>query len=249
MISISKALKMKNFFPLPYAHVLKYSRGKLWGNAVPVRFLATSQSKLAGRKPREQEFPGFKKIFLASIIGTGIFVLAVKQMDHRKPKTEYTEAEYANVMNGLKRRVALFQPGEININVYLAGARVPKSGKTDSCLNIVPSSVVQFYKDEPEGAYEPFLNELYASRSQETLDESSLAALPSGMLVSLIGKYMKLKAKRGDTVNILNFPASMKDAFQLENEIGIIDHIYVPKNQEESDICKYFQTVDKAVIV
>lgn len=222
--------------------------------STPTRSFRTTVYRFSNgkRSPRDQEYPGFKKIFIASIVGTGIFVLAVKKMNRVQPKTDYTEAEYANVMKGLKRRIASFQPGEIELNLYLSDVKIPKEKQPPGSVTIVPSEVVEYYRNEADGAYEAYLNELYSLHNQGSTDEKNLNYinfLPSGTLISLLGKYMNMKVNKGDTVNIVDFPMSMKDAFQLENEIGIINHIYVSKGQGESDICKYFQTVNKVIII
>ena len=109
----------------------------------------------------------------------------------------------------------------------------------DICID--PLNVVEQYRNKPDNPYEALLNELYDKYGKEKYFEK----LPPGMLVMLIGRYMKEVCRPNDRVIITDFPNTIQDAIKFENEVSVISKILVPNASTESDICKYYQTVNK----
>lgn len=186
--------------------------------------------------------PSFKKIFLVAILGTLIFVQAANSLDKNRPKTSYSETEFENVMQGLKRRVAIFPAGQLDVQFVLSSdVESLKKRMNGSGVFIDPASVVEYYRTSKNDPYEALLNDIFTE--QHSADY--LSKLPPGMLVMLIGRYMKEKCSPHDQIFIINFPHTIKEAIKFENEVSVISKILVPKDEVESDICKYYQTVNK----
>lgn len=191
---------------------------------------------------KDNSGPGFKTIFGLAIVGTLIFNEAAKSLDKNKPKNTFTEDEYENVMRGLKRRVAIFPDGFLDVQFALFEDN-DKLAKIlgSSRIYIDPNTIVECYRTTADDPYEPLLNELYAKYGPNYINK-----LPQGLMVSLLGRYMKENCKKGDHVIILDFPYSIKDAIKFENEISGVSKLLIPKEAAESDICKYYETVHKS---
>lgn len=191
----------------------------------------------------KKEVPSFKNIFFMALIGTGIFVFAVNSIE-RKKKATFSDAQYDNMMKGLRRRVILFNPGEVNIQLVYGknNNKLPNEIK-DTGIVIDPFDVVEQFRSVPNGRFEAMLNDI----KSEFGVHNYIYHLPDKMLVSLMKQYIKENCKKGDTITIVDFPNNMSDAMNFENDISQITKIYVPKKDSDADICKYFQTVDKVV--
>lgn len=203
-------------------------------NGVAIRNYA---SPSVGKK--REEVPSFKKIFLVAILGTLVFVQAANSLEKNKPKTSYSEEEFENVMSGLKRRVSLFPAGSLRVKL------VPNDSILDKVRNgeevvIDPKKVVEFYRSQKDGTYEALLNELKSKNGPDYIEK-----LPRGMLVTLIGKYMKEKCQNNDEVIISDFPHSIKDAIKFENDVCTVDKVVIDKANSNSDVCQYYATVQK----
>lgn len=198
-------------------------------------------SKPSDSSNKNNAGPGFAMIFALAIVGTAIFNEAAKNLDKNMPKNTFTEDEYENVMQGLKRRVAMFPNGELDVQFSLE--KDPYKLKNllgDSKLYIVPSEVIETYRSIEDDPYEPLLNDVYSKHGAEYLNH-----LPRGLLVVLLGRYMKDHCRQGDHVVILDFPHSINDAIKFENEVSSVSKLLVTKESLDSDICKYYQTVQK----
>ncbi|CCK68186.1 Aim36p KNAG_0A05200 [Huiozyma naganishii CBS 8797] len=199
---------------------------------------------------KSEEAPGFKKIFLAALLGTGVFILAVDSLDRNQPKTTYTAAEYETVMKGLKRRVTIFEPGQVDIEL-LCGldakqiAAIVNSKKKDQLKVIDPLTVVESFRTTKDGVYEALLN----IERDKNGEKEYIYHLPTGMLISLLSKYIKDNCQVGDTIIIQAFPLSMQDAIKFENEVAVVGKVFISKTEKDSDICQYFETVHKTHIV
>ena len=200
------------------------------------RLYATEASR------KDNSGPRFRTIFGLAIVGTLIFNEAAKSLDKNKPKNTFTEDEYENVMQGLKRRVAMFPNGFLDVKFSLS-TDTSKLGKNlgEPTVYIDPKVVVEGYRHAEDDPYEPLLSEIYAKNGPDYLDK-----LPQGLLVNLLGRYMKDHCKEGDRVVLLNFPHTIKDAIKFENEITGVSKLLVPKESLESDVCKYYETVHKS---
>lgn len=197
-----------------------------------VRRYATSGKKA-------EEAPGFKKIFLVALVGTLVFMQAANSLDKNKPKTSYSEEEFENVMNGLKRRVALFPAGTLNVK-FVPSSSILSKVQSTSAKVIDPQKVVAYFKGQKDGTYEALLSDLESKHGDDYINK-----LPNGMLVMLIGKYMKLKCSANDEVLIVNFPHNIKDAIKFENEVSTVSKVLIPKKNSDSDLCQYYNTVHK----
>ncbi|CAR25769.1 hypothetical protein ZYGR_0A03380 [Zygosaccharomyces rouxii] len=234
---------------LPFRRIL-LRRGPLTGRAAlfspAFRTLGGVSREYASKpaKPaaRNNTGPGFAMIFALAIIGTVIFNETAKNLDKNKPRNTFTEEEYEHVMQGLKRRVAMFPDGQLDVQFSLQKDSTQlKKLLGDSKLYIDPGQVVENYRSDREDPYEPLLNEVYSKYGPEYLKY-----LPQGLLVSLLGRYMKAHCRQGDHVVILDFPHSIKDAIKFENEVSSASKLLVPKESLDSDVCKYYQTVQKS---
>lgn len=194
-----------------------------------------------GSKKTREEAPGFKKIFLVAVVGTLVFVQAANSLEKNKPKTSYSEEEFENVMNGLKRRVAMFPAGTFEVKfVPFASESNLNSLQAGSSAVVDPEKVVEHYRGQKDGTYEALLNELRSKHKSKYIDK-----LPNGMLAMLIGKYMKENCSPNDKVVIINFPRTIKDAIKFENEVCTVSRVIIPKSEAGSDISHYYETVNK----
>lgn len=211
------------------------------GNAFATTTLRFYSSNSAQSR-RKDEAPSFKKIFLIGIIGTVIFVEAVRSLDKNKPKTTYSEQEFADVMSGLRRRVAAFPAGQLDVKFILTGNKKDVEKLVDQYdLLIDPIEVVEHYRSSTNDSYEALLNDLYDRYGAQKYSQN----LPKGLLVMLIGRYMKEKCLPNSTVVIINFPSNIQDSIKFENEVSVVSKIYVPHASMGSEVCKYYQTVKK----
>ncbi|EJS44255.1 fmp39p [Saccharomyces arboricola H-6] len=217
------------------------------------RYLSTNNSNSEPHRAPKIDAPGFKKIFLVAIFGTLIFVKTVQSLDKNKPKTSLSEEEFENVVKGLKRRVAIFPHGEIDVTFSLLPTvdetrkilRRSQSNKTSEAQFVDPVKVIDYYRTSKDDRYEALLNEYYNKYGPDTYIDN----LPTGMLVMLLGKYLKENYKVGDKVVVVNFPRSISDATKFENEVSIVSKILVPKESKDSKICKYYETVEKVDVI
>ncbi|CAD6642680.1 BAH_G0041230.mRNA.1.CDS.1 [Saccharomyces cerevisiae] len=217
------------------------------------RYSSTDSSTKRSNKSDKIDAPGFKKIFLVAIIGTVIFVKTVQSLDKNKPKTTLSEEEFENVVKGLKRRVAIFPQGEVDIKFSLSPSieetrKVLQKSQGDDIneLQFVdPVKVIDYYRTLRDDRYEALLNEYYKKYGCDTYAYN----LPTGMLVMLLGRYFKENFKAGDKLVVVNFPHSIADATRFENEVSIVSKIFVPRKLSGSDVCKYYETVGKADII
>lgn len=186
--------------------------------------------------------PGFAMIFTLAIIGTVVFNEAAKHLDKNKPKNTFTEDEYEHVMQGLKRRVAMFPDGQLDVQFSLQkDSDQLKKLLGDSKVYIDPVHVVETYRGIQDDPFEPLLNEIYSKYGPKYLNH-----LPQGLLVNLLGRYMKTNCRQGDHVVILDFPHSIKDAIKFENEVCSVSKLLATEETLDSDVCKYYQTVRKS---
>lgn len=211
------------------------------GNALFGRAYSQNSPKPSTTK---RDIPSFKNIFFMALVGTGVFVFAVDSLERNKKKATYSDSEYAIIMKGLKRRVTMFNPGELDVHMIYpskkdVNQKILSTIKSDSVID--PFEVVESFRLDPEGRYEAILNDI-----RDTYGEKDyIHHLPEKMLVSLIKDDIKRNCKKGQSVTIINFPTTMSDAMNFENEISQIKQLYVPKSEKNSDICKYFETVDR----
>lgn len=73
--------------------------------------------------------------------------------------------------------------------------------------------------------------------------------LPDKMLVSLLRDYIEDHCKIDEKFLIISSPTSMLIAIHFENEMSQLKRIYITKNEQESEICKYFETVDRVTLI
>lgn len=200
----------------------------------------------------KRDIPSFTNIIFMALIGTGIFVFAVNSLDRTQRKTTFSDVEYTNIMKGLRRRVTLFNPGEIDVNLLYPShnnntstTKISNQLKLVSKLVIDPFEVIENFRNDPNGRYEAILNDIKSVYG----DKEYIHHLPDKMLVSLLRDYIKDHCQVGDKITVINFPSTMSDAMHFENEISEIKQIYIPKDENDSDICKYFETVDKVTLI
>ncbi|AET40354.1 Aim36p Ecym_5618 [Eremothecium cymbalariae DBVPG len=189
---------------------------------------------------KKDEPPSFKSIAVVAVIGSIIFVQAVKSLEKTKPKTNYSESEYVNIIQGLKRKVSIFKSGYLKVHLLMPGVPLNKIGSMENAKVINPAEVVEHYRNIPDDKYEALLNNLH-----DTYGEEYLQKLPNGALVMLLGRYMKEVCHEGDEVYIKNFPETIKDAIKFENEVCVVSSVLTDKGSEDSPVVKYFQTVNK----
>ncbi|KAK5959541.1 Aim36p PWA37_003503 [Arxiozyma heterogenica] len=213
---------------------------------------SSSNKRSSSSSTTKRDVPSFRNIILMALVGTGIFVFTVNSLDRTQKKTTFSDIEYTNMMKGLRRRVTLFTPGEIDVNLlYFSHNNNSSTKKILDQLNLVsnlvidPFEVIESFRNDSNGRYEAILNDIksvYGNREY-------IYHLPDRMLVSLLRDYIKEHCQVGDKITILDFPSNMSDAMDFENEISEIKQIYIPKDENTSDICKYFETVDKVTLI
>ena len=209
------------------------------------RYASTKKNSSSG----QEELPSFKKLILIGLAGTAVFVLAVRSLDQNKPKTSYSEEEYQQVLNGLKRKVTVFQPGEIDIqlttlpDIKTAQKKLSKE-QIQSTTFIDPKDIIDKHKNTPGDKYKALLENIY-----KVYIDDYYYHLPQGLLVALMLDYVKENVHNDDKVVIVDFPKTIKDASNFESEIAVISKIYIPKDESENPVCKYFETVEKVTLV
>lgn len=189
------------------------------------------------------DLPSIKKLLLIGLAGTAIFVGAVNSLDKQQPKTSFSESEYENLSKGLKRKMALFPNDSIEVYCVMNDdvKKVQKKLQRPSAKVIDPYKIIESHRLTADDRYEALLNNLYDKYGPQDYFQQ----LPQGLLIKLISLEMKESCKSGDVVIITNFPKSIKDASSFETDIANVSKLYVPKEQKESNVCKYYETVDK----
>ncbi|EDO17822.1 hypothetical protein Kpol_1043p12 [Vanderwaltozyma polyspora DSM 70294] len=199
----------------------------------------------AGSSSSNNEIPGFGKIALVGVIGTYIFYKAAQSIDRNKPKEYVSEDEYNNVMSGLKRRVSIFKPDEVEIHLSPIKdvTKVKRLFRDDKqMIYIDPAKLAEQVRQDPEDPYEPLLEELVKKHGTEAYYDH----LPFGMAAMLTGRYMKENCKAGDRIVVYNFPLNIQEAIKFENEISILKDIVVYKDDQSIDgVVSYYKTVKK----
>ncbi|CAG99100.1 Aim36p [Kluyveromyces lactis] len=195
---------------------------------------------LSGKMDKAEEPPSFKTILLVGLVGTAIFVKAVDSLEQNKPKNTYTFSEFDTVMSGLRRRVSIFEQDDLNLRCVQTGVATKKLKFPEDAKVIKPSEAIEFFRNKSDDKYYVLLNDLYEKEGKSYMEK-----LPTGLSVVLIGKYMKEKCQKGDTVYLLDFPDNIKDAIKFENEVSVIDKVIVPNSEGDGQVSKYFKTVDK----
>ena len=216
-------------------------------------YSSTTKQDMKEPKPKrkvQQEFPKFRNIVLVAIVGTYIFVKTVQTLDKNKPKTNYTEAEYENVMSGLRRKVTLYQPGEIDIQCALVNTvadakRLTNKDGGDEATFVDAKDAVDYFRKLKDDRYEALLTDLYNQYGEKSYVDN----LPAGMQSMLLGRYIKEVLNSPKKVIVVNFPKNIEDAIKFESEISVLSKLWVPKVQEDTDLCKYFKGVNKVIII
>ncbi|SCU97065.1 LAFA_0G09560g1_1 [Lachancea sp. 'fantastica'] len=197
------------------------------------------------RAPKKDDLPSFTKIALVGVVGTIIFVEAVKSLDKNKPKNSYSESEFESAMQGTKRRKLMFEPGQLHI--VLATPDLPETAvqkHTPKAKIVDVREVVEHYRHQPNDKYYALLNDI-----QDSHGSSYQEYLPRGLLVMLVGRYLQETCKEGDSVAVTNFPLNMQDAIKFENEVGIVDKALFTSPHADSELSKYYQTVNKVEVL
>ncbi|KAM3161855.1 Altered inheritance of mitochondria protein 36, mitochondrial [Lachancea thermotolerans] len=194
------------------------------------------------KTPRKDELPSFTKIALVGVVGTIIFAEAVKSLDKNQPKNSYSESEYAEVVKNMKRRKVMFSPGELKVQIAVQG--VNPGNFHDRGRIVEPFEVAETYRKMDNDRYQPLLNDL-----RDTYGDQYVQNLPQGLLVMLIGRYLKDTCQKGDSVLVVDFPLDMSDAIKFENEISVVDKVLFNSPEADSDLAKYYQTVNKVEIL
>lgn len=204
----------------------------------------SNQGKNTGKR-NEPEYPGFKKFSLIAIIGTVVFVSTVRTLDDNKQKLSMSQQEYDHSVNGLKRRVSIFAPEELKVQLMQSRdpMMIKKVTQIQQLTIIDPREIVIKAQNDASDPYEPLLGELLEKYGpQDYIDN-----LPTGMLVMLLGRYMRQNCHRDDQVLIIDFPKTLKEAIKFENDISIIEKLVVApgSDTQSNDVAKYYATVDK----
>ncbi|KAL3234380.1 Altered inheritance of mitochondria protein 36, mitochondrial [Nakaseomyces bracarensis] len=212
---------------------------------INVRYKSTIKPREIPRANDGSELPSAKKLILIALGGTAIFVGVVNSLDKQQPKNSYSEAEFENLTKGLKRKVALFPNDSVSVycvmNSDANAVQKRVNVQRDQIKVVDPYNVVESHRTTTDDRYEALLNNLYDRYGAQEYFER----LPQGLLIKLLSLEMKEKCETGDTIIVTNFPQSIKDASAFETDIASVSKLYVPKELQQSDVCKYYQTVDK----
>lgn len=179
-----------------------------------------------------------------AVVSTLIFVQAAKSIDRSKPQTEFSEAEFEKVRSGLRRRVTVFKPDELEVLAVLADVPVEKIRAPAGARAVRVQQALERFRTDEHDKYHALLEELHAVHG----DDYS-AHLPKGALVALMGRYLKEVCQAGDSVVLLGFPRNMQEAIQFESEVAVISALVAPQGSEESQLVQYFKTVNKVITV
>ncbi|SCU90457.1 LAMI_0E02168g1_1 [Lachancea mirantina] len=206
-----------------------------------------TQRRLAhyGSTGNRDDAPGFMKIAILGIVGTVIFVQAVKSLDKNQPKNWYSEEEFENVVQGLRRRVSIFKQGDLDLTLIAPGVSQGVARPAAVTQVFDATEIVDFFRKEPDGRYVALLEEL-STKEGET---RYIRCLPKGMLVMLIGTFLKSNCCQGDSVVIMNCPFDVQDAIKFENEVSVVTKFVCNSSEKDAEIAKYYDTVGKTELV
>ncbi|CCH59399.1 hypothetical protein TBLA_0B05720 [Henningerozyma blattae CBS 6284] len=199
----------------------------------------------------------FLKIMFVGVVGTGIFMATVKTLN-KKPKTSYSEQEYANVVGGLRRKIAVFPNNEVNVHFIVASdgntAKIDKS-----FIKVIPLEVAESIRKDENNKYQALLQEYYEKYNDDT--SKYFENLPVGMMASLLGQYLKNNSKPGDNIALIGYPLTIKEANIFENDVVEISKLVVSQKYLEDldandltaqrifDLVSYYDTVGKVDMV
>ncbi|AMD21723.1 HFL133Wp [Eremothecium sinecaudum] len=196
------------------------------------------------KPPRPDEMPKFRNLIIVSVIGTLIFIQAVNAVDKNKPKNSFSEDEYSRIMSGLKRKISIFSQGDITVHLVPSTISTNKLPDYKESKIIEVRDVAEYYRKQENDRYQALLDETFNVHK-----ENYLSKLPVGTIAMLLGRYMKDRCQKGDTVYVVGFPDSIKEAIKFETEVSVVSSVISNKTTQDFELVKYFQTVDKITTI
>jgi hypothetical protein len=214
--------------PFAKRSVLRQVRGST------ARFQST---KPKGKNSSTIDFRTFISVSIfASILLTQV-VDAVNQEKPRGQRGGMSEAEYYKQQQRLKRKIAMFSPDEKQVLLWKNG-EISQIGNIEQ-LNehgvavIDPVKLVDLEKQDKE------------SKFYDLLNDPELKELPRGLVVDLIGKF--IKESKQEKFLVVGFPPDVKESIKFEDKIVTIKNLVITDQSDENDdVYRYYKTVNKS---
>ncbi|CCE62526.1 hypothetical protein TPHA_0C03740 [Tetrapisispora phaffii CBS 4417] len=210
--------------------------------------------------------PSIWKLLGLSALGSGVFILASRNLDRKKNGL----VQEQNAVGGLRRRVAMYQPGELTVRVVM-DADVTKLPPTAHCVDTV--GLLRAALVDENDPYQPLLAELAQHTDSDNNNNTDndtksnadigrlIRELPSGLLVRLLAREFQASVSVGDTVYVTNFPFPdehdgrdrdcLQDILRFESDVSEIDQLLVAKLDpaDSRPAVAYYRTVGKVATV
>ncbi|ODV98125.1 hypothetical protein PACTADRAFT_14598 [Pachysolen tannophilus NRRL Y-2460] len=234
-----------------------------------VRFYASSE--FGGKKDG-----GFniKNFLIVALVGTGIFGAVVQRVNSQdasksmlKRKKSYSDEEWEQYMNNIKRKVLLFDPiKDREVSIFFV-PEVDLQNKNDSLkLNqlqekLGDSIVVDLndlIKDELLNHQDRYGSLLEANLENPKEDQNRNYKFNYRLAKGVFSKMMRLKLEELKNSNslkyknyiLINFPNNINEAIKFEQDVAISKKLILfHKPNQNNEIADYFKTVDKTVVL
>lgn len=211
----------------------------------------------------------FLKIMLVGVVGTGVFVAAVKALD-KKPQTSYSEKEYNQVISGLRRKTIMFPGNEYEISFVVTNddkfnnieKKLKKAENYNFNYVIDPYKIVEQSRKDSTSKYQALLQDYYESAQSGEKKSTQLdyyLTLPTGMVSKLLGEYIKENCDTGTKIAIVLPTLTIENANKFESDITSINSILIPRDMECNlnsekdkkllDLIGYYRLVNKVQLL
>ncbi|KAG7706641.1 hypothetical protein KL930_000124 [Ogataea haglerorum] len=209
--------------------------------------------------------PKLAYFLLVGVFGTLVFVYVANKVNDQdsstslaKRKTTFTEEEWEQQMNQIKRKQLAFDSSN---NVYLVPYGAHREQKVEQLVNALGlntatvnlNELIKRQIDDPNSQYGALLKrnlDTYDSQ-RNTCFYTFTYKLAAGVFTKLVRTEMqRLKAKDPQIKNfvILNYPNTMPEAVKFEQDVATVKNLVLLDERESNEnIVDYFRTVGKVV--
>ncbi|KAG7893056.1 hypothetical protein KL925_001231 [Ogataea polymorpha] len=209
--------------------------------------------------------PKLAYFLLVGVFGTLVFVYVANKVNDQdaskslaKRKNTYTEEEWEQQMNQIKRKQLAFDNSN---NFYLVPYGAHREEKVKQLVDTLGpdtatvdlNELIKRQIDDPNSQYGALLG-----KSLDTYDPQRNTCfytftykLAAGVFTKLVRTEMqRLKAANPQIKNfvILNYPNTMPEAVKFEQDVAIVKNLVLLDDKESNEnIVDYFRTVGKVV--
>lgn len=236
---------LRQLFKATRPHVSKLNHNRFY-----------SASEFGGKKDSGFNIMNF---VVVALVGTGIFGVVVHKVDLQdasksmlKRKNSFTDQEWEQYMNSIKRKVLLFKP---TTEIYVVpnpidsqvGILADKLGTKESVKIINLNDIIADEIKNHHERYGTLLEHHLISQS-----DAEGYQFDTRLAKGIFSKLMRLKLEKlkeepdsGNFKYILtNFPNNIQEAIKFESDVAIVRKL-VLFDAKEDDVSAYFNTVKK----